>query len=59
MSDETASAFWESPRNLAILLAVGVGIVAGLAGYLGYELGSQPTVIVVHFDGPLTLAAPK
>ena len=53
-------AFWETPRNIAILLTAVAGIVAGMAGFLGYEIGRQPPpAIYVHFDTPLTLAAPK
>jgi type II secretory pathway component PulM len=45
-----AQAFWETPRNLAIL----VGTVAAIAGVLGYKLGSQPPqTINVHLDAPL------
>jgi hypothetical protein len=50
---------WETPRNIAILVAT-VGTVIGvLAGVLGYKLGSQPSTIIVHLDAPLTLTAPK
>jgi hypothetical protein len=43
-------AFWETPRNLAVL----IGVVAALAGTLGFQFGSRaPQQVVVHFEGPL------
>jgi hypothetical protein len=40
-------AFWETPRNLAVL----IGVVAALAGTLGFRLGSQPPQqIIVHME---------
>jgi hypothetical protein len=44
-------AFWESPRNLALILTA----VAAIAGLVGFKLGSQPQAISVHFDQPLTV----
>ncbi len=32
-------AFWETPRNIALLMAA----VAAVAGALGYKFGSQPS----------------
>jgi len=43
--------FWETPRNLAIL----IGAVAAIAGVLGFKLGSQPQQIIVHLDAPLVV----
>jgi hypothetical protein len=43
---KTKQAFWETPRNIAILLAT----VATLAGLFGYKLGStapQPIILQV------------
>jgi hypothetical protein len=34
--------FWETPRNLAILLGSVTAITAALAGLAGYKIGSQP-----------------
>jgi len=41
----TKQAFWETPRNIAILL----GAVAAIASVLGYKAGSEPTRIVVQY----------
>lgn len=43
-------AFWETPRNIAVL----IGVVAALAGALGFQVGSRPPQqIIVHLDQPL------
>ncbi len=53
-------AFWETPRNIAILLGTVAAITAAIAGTLGYKLGSQPAqTINVHLDAPLTVAPAK
>jgi len=45
---KTKQAFWETPRNIAILLATAVAI----AGWAGFKLGSQPPQpIVIQFQG--------
>jgi hypothetical protein len=36
-------AFWESPRNLALIIAA----VAAIAGVVGFKLGNAPTRIEV------------
>jgi len=33
---------WETPRNLAIVIAM----VAAVAGWAGYKLGSQPPQVI-------------
>jgi hypothetical protein len=43
--------FWETPRNLALILTA----VAAIAGFIGFRLGAQPQSIVVHFDQPLAV----
>ena len=49
---KTRQGFWESPRNLAIV----VGAVAAIAGLIGFKLGSQPPqAIVVQFQQPLAV----
>ena len=49
---KTKQAFWETPRNLAILLGTVSAIVAAVAGTLGYKIGQapapQPIVIQLH-----------
>lgn len=42
--------FWETPRNLALIVTA----VAAIAGLIGFKLGSQPPQsIVVQFQQPL------
>jgi hypothetical protein len=44
--------FWETPRNLALIIAA----VAAIAGVIGFKLGSQPPqAIVVQFQQPLAV----
>jgi hypothetical protein len=46
--------FWETPRNIAILLGTVSAFVAAVFGAAGYKLGSQPPQsIIVHLEGPL------
>ena len=40
---KTKQAFWETPRNIAILLAT----VATLAGLFGYKIGSTPSPPII------------
>jgi hypothetical protein len=45
-------AFWETPRNIAILLGTVAAFVGAVAGAAGYKLGSQPPpAINIHLDG--------
>jgi hypothetical protein len=47
-------AFWETPRNITILVGAVSALVAAVAGAAGYKLGSQPPqAINVHLDAPL------
>ena len=49
---KTKQAFWESPRNLALI----IGAVAAIAGLVGFKLGTQPPqAIVVQFQQPLAV----
>lgn len=42
--------FWETPRNLALIIAA----VAAIAGVIGFKLGNQPPqAIIVQFQQPL------
>ncbi len=51
---KTKQAFWETPRNITILLAT----VATLAGLFGYKIGSNssPPVIVQMVPSPPSAA---
>lgn len=47
-------AWWETPRNFAILLGVIAALVGALAGVTGYKIGSMPPrEIIVHLDQPI------
>jgi hypothetical protein len=51
---KTRQGWWETPRNMALIIGVVAALFGAVTGILGYELGSQPpTAIVVHFDTPL------
>ena len=42
-------AWWETPRNFAILLGVFAAVVGAIAGVTGYKIGSAPQQpIIVH-----------
>ncbi len=49
-------AFWETPRNLVIIIGTIVAATAAIAGVVGFKLGQSPTQIVVHLDAPLVVA---
>ena len=47
-------AFWETPRNVAIILGAWAALMAAIFGVLGYKIGSAPPQqIIVHLDAPL------
>lgn len=49
-------AFWETPRNLAIIGGTAAAILAAIFGVLGYKLGQQPSQpIIVQFQQPLAV----
>ena len=50
---KTKQAFWETPRNIAILLAT----AAALAGAVGYTFGQNPTPIVITLPPAAPAAA--
>jgi hypothetical protein len=55
---KTKQAFWETPRNLAIIFGAFAAIVATLAGLAGYKFGQQsatPTQIIFQ---PGSIVAP-
>jgi hypothetical protein len=59
---KTKPPFWETPRNLAILLGAVIVIIGSLSAYFGYSLGqdmSRPRTIIVHLDGPLPVVFAK
>jgi hypothetical protein len=44
--------FWETPRNLAIVVGAAVAIVGALAGFIGYKIGqTPPPPIVIQLQG--------
>ena len=43
--------FWETPRNLALIITA----VAAIAGLIGFKLGSQPQTFTVNFGQPLSV----
>jgi hypothetical protein len=51
---KTRQGWWETPRNLVIIVGVVAALFSALAGLVGYKLGSQPPqAIVVQFQQPL------
>jgi hypothetical protein len=51
---KTRQGWWETPRNLALIIGVAAALVGAIAGLVGYKLGSQPPqAIVVQFQQPL------
>lgn len=48
---KSKQAFWETPRNLALILTA----VAAIAGFVGFKLAGQPQQIVVQFEQPLAV----
>ena len=42
-------AWWEHPRNAAIVLGVFAATVGAVAGVTGYRIGARPQQIVVQF----------
>ena len=53
---KTAQLFWETPRNIAILLAA----ASAIAGWIGFDLGRQPAPpqVVINFLPGTVPAAP-
>jgi len=52
---KSKQAFWETPRNIALLLTA----VAAIAGLAGWQIGSTPRNVIVHLDAPLTITSPR
>ena len=51
---KTRQGFWETPRNMAVIIGVIAALFGGIAGLVGYKIGSQPPqTIVVQFQQPL------
>lgn len=43
--------FWETPRNLAIVLGAAAALAAAVGGFLGYTLArTPPTPIVIQLQ---------
>ena len=57
---KSKQAFWETPRNLVLI----IGAATGIAGLLGFKLGqrepvtAQPTQIVLQPGSIITVPAP-
>lgn len=49
-------AFWETPRNLVIIIGTIVAATAGIAGVVGFKIGQNPQQITVHLDAPLVVS---
>jgi hypothetical protein len=47
--------FWETPRNLAIVVGAAVALSAALAGWLGYQTGRNPP----SPPAPIIIQVPK
>lgn len=47
-------AFWETPRNLAIVLTAFAAVVGAGAGFVGYRIGQTPAPapVVIYVQGP-------
>ena len=53
---KTRQGWWETPRNLAIIIGVVAALFGTVTGILGFKLGSQPPQsIVVQFQQPLAV----
>jgi hypothetical protein len=53
---KTRQGFWETPRNMAVIIGVIAALFGGIAGLVGYKIGSQPPqAIVVQFQQPLAV----
>jgi hypothetical protein len=61
-ADPTAKqkqAFWETPRNLYIILGVFATFVGILAGWVGYDIGrAPPRTIVVQLPPGTVITVP-
>lgn len=45
--------FWETPRNLAIVVGAVAALTAAIAGFLGFKIGSTPPApIVIQLQTP-------
>jgi hypothetical protein len=53
---KTRQGWWETPRNMAIIIGVVAALFGTVTGILGFKLGSQPAQsIVVQFQQPLAV----
>ena len=59
LKQKQKQAFWETPRNLALIFGALVAGTAALAGLAGYKLGqSSPPPLQVIFQPGSIVAAP-
>lgn len=50
---KTKQAFWETPRNIAILLGTAIALTGALSGWLGFKLGQTPPApIIIQLQQP-------
>jgi hypothetical protein len=48
---KTKQGWWETPRNMAIIIGVVAALFGAVTGILGYKLGSQPPMtVIVHLQ---------
>ena len=54
-------AFWETPRNLFLIIGTITAATAAIAGFAGYKIGQQPAAappVQIIFQPGSTVAAP-
>lgn len=56
LDPKTKQPFWETPRNVAILLAA----ASAIGGWMGFDLGRQPAPpqVVIYMPGAAPAAVP-
>ncbi len=55
---KTRQAFWETPRNLVIIIGTLVGLATAAAGFVGFKLGqSRPPTQIIFQPGSIVVPA--
>ena len=59
MNRNTNQPFWETPRNIAVLLGTVAAVCTIIAGTLGFKLGQQdrPPIVINLVQPPATPAS--